>query len=86
MTFMLKYWRTIAIILAFAGLVGSLWLYGHRKYQAGYNTAWDKCLADQQKADMEGVKNREEINRKNVRLSDPDIDKRIIDKWLRSGS
>jgi len=76
----LKNWRYIAIILAVLSVLGALWYYGHTKYRQG----WDKCTLEQDKAEMEGIKTREETRYEINRYSPSDVDKRLIDKWLRS--
>ena len=77
MIFLFKYWKYIAVALAVLSVLGALWYYGHTKYREGYNA----CVSVQEKANVEGIKNREKTNQKLIRLPDTDLDKRF-DKWL----
>lgn len=73
----LKHRKYIAIILAVLSLLGALWAYGATKYREGYN----ECVAAQEKADLEGIKTNDKIRNKVIRLSDPDLDKRLS-RWV----
>ncbi len=77
--FVLRYWRYIALILALLTALGALWYYGHTKYRQG----WDECALKQEKAEIEGVKTREETRHEINRYSPSDVDKRLIARWLR---
>lgn len=72
-------WRIIALILAVLAALGALWYYGHTKYRQG----WDECTVKQEKAEIEGVKNRDTIKTKINRYKPSDVDQRLIDRWLR---
>jgi len=78
--FVIRYWRYIALGFAVLSVLGALWYYGHTKYRQG----WDECTLEQDKAEMEGIKTREETRYEINRYSPSDVDKRLIDKWLRS--
>ena len=75
----LKNWRLVSLILAVLSLLGALWYYGHTKYRQG----WDECTVEQEKAEIEGVKIRDETQNKFDRYSPTDIDKLLIARWLR---
>ena len=77
--FVIKNWRIIALILAALSVLGGLWYYGHTKYRQG----WDECALKQEKAEIEGVKNREKVHNEISRLPTTDIDNRLRAKWLR---
>lgn len=78
MLWALKNWRIIALVFAVLSLLGALWAYGVSKYREGY----DQCVAEQEKADIEGIKTNDKIRNKVIRLSDPDLDTRIS-RWVR---
>ena len=72
-------WRIIALVLAVLSVLGALWAYGHGKYRQG----WDECTVAHEKRANEDIKTNRKIGHENSKLSDPDIDSRIIAKWLR---
>jgi len=77
--FVIRYWRYIALVLAILALYGAFKYALHREYRKG----WDQCVLTQEKAEIEGVKTRENIKVKINRYSPSDVDKRLIANWLR---
>lgn len=77
--FALKHWRIIALILAVLSVLGALWAYGHTKHREGY----DQCTVEQAEAEIKSKETKDEIKVKNHRAPLSDIDKRLIDSWLR---
>ena len=75
----LKYWRYIAFFLVILALWGAFKYTIRKEYKKG----WDACILEQEKAEIEGVKTRENIKVKVNRYNPSDIDKRLAAKWLR---
>lgn len=79
MIFLLKYWRHIGLVML--ALAAFVWLQIHdariRKAER------QACQLAQAQSDIEGVKQNEKVADEVRRLSDPDLDRQLIDHWLR---
>lgn len=79
MIFLVKYWKHIALIAIAVGAF--LWLQRHDATIR--QTERTACVAAQAQSDIKGVKTNDRINRAVSRLADPDLDRELIDHWLR---
>lgn len=73
--FLGKYWHILAVL---ALLAGGLAFTHYKAYQFGKSSVTNS----QNKADVKAVKEHAKLETKIIRLSDPDLDKRLS-RWMR---
>lgn len=78
-------YRMVIIAVAITAALGaaSTGIAGMVYYSKGKSAGDLSCEKDKKTASIDGIKNREKVNKKVLKLDDLDLDARLTAEWLR---